>query len=85
MLQNTLWYQEFYVGMIIIVQWRVCLVLTTGAVLSVEAGASAVTFVVVRSKPHTHSGVLTRVVATRIHCKEEDRIIFKCKKCNFKI
>lgn len=56
-----------------------CCVLTTGAVLSIEAGASAVTFVVVQSEPHTHSGVLTRVVATRIHCKDEDKIMLKSK------
>lgn len=50
--------------------------LTNGAVFPVEASASAVAFVEVGTKSHTDPWVLTRVVATGIHCKQEREVSF---------
>lgn len=46
--------------------------LTSGAVLAVVAGPSAVAPVAVGAEPHTHAGVLAGVVATGVHCRQVD-------------
>lgn len=42
---------------------------TNTAVVSIEAGPSAVTLILVCSKSHTHACILTGVITARIHCK----------------
>lgn len=44
-------------------------VLTKSTVVPVEAGAGAVTLILVCTKSHTHACILTGVVTTGIHCK----------------
>jgi len=45
--------------------------LTDGAVVPAEAGAGAVTLVLVLLVPHTHTPVLTGEVTARVHCGGE--------------
>lgn len=42
---------------------------TDSAVVSIEAGASAVTLILVCTKCHTHACILTGVITAGIHCK----------------
>lgn len=51
-------------------------VLTNSAVVPIETSSSAVTMVAIRTKPHTYPWVLARVVATGIHCKQEQQSCF---------
>lgn len=53
-----------------------CYVLTNGAVFSMEACAGAVTVVVFCTETHTHTSVLTRIIATGIHWKRQKYIYF---------
>lgn len=42
---------------------------TNSAVVSVEAGASAVTLILVCTKSYTHASILTGVITAGVHCK----------------
>ena len=46
--------------------------LTDGAVFSLEAGAGAVTLVLVLSIPDTHTPVLAGEIAARVHCRKQE-------------
>lgn len=56
-------------------KWNVVM-LTNSAVFPIETSSSAVTVVAIRTVPHTHPWVLARVVATGIHCKQEQQSCF---------
>ena len=57
------------------INYSVIHVLTSSAVVPVEASTGAVTLILVCTKSHTHACILTGVITTRIHCKWEEILL----------